>query len=61
MERKAPTSEELLKNMDETEKMMMTDDDMRKNARDILINKKLDKYIDNYVLECSTLGNIYMR
>lgn len=53
--------EELLKKMDETEKMVMTEDDMRKKARDIVINKKLDKYIDNYVLECTPLGNIYMR
>ncbi len=53
--------EELLKKMDETEKMVMTEDDMRKKARDIIINKKLDKYIDNYVLECTPLGNIYMR
>ncbi len=53
--------EELLKKMDETEKMMMTEDEMRKKSRDIIINKKLDKYIDNYVLECTPLGNIYMR
>jgi len=53
--------EELLKKMDETEKMVMTEDDMRNKARDVIINKKLDKYIDNYVLECTPLGNIYMR
>jgi hypothetical protein len=53
--------EELLKKMDETEKMVMTEKEMRKKARDIIINNKLDKYIDNYVLECTPLGNIYMR
>jgi hypothetical protein len=32
-----------------------------KNARDKIINKKLDKLIDNYILEYTPLGNIYMR
>jgi len=53
--------EELLKKMDETEKMIMTDEEMHKKARDIIINKKLDKFIDNYILEHTPLGNIYMR
>lgn len=53
--------EELLKKMDDTEKMIMTDEEMRKKARDIIINKKLDKFIDNYILEHTPLGNIYMR
>lgn len=53
--------EELLKKMEEVEKIVMTEEDMKKKARDIIINKKLDKYIDNYVLECTPLGNIYMR
>lgn len=53
--------EELFKKMIETEKMIMTDEEMRKKARDIIINKKLDKFIDNYVLEHTPLGNIYMR
>jgi hypothetical protein len=52
---------ELLKKMDETEKMVMTEDDMQKKAHDIIVNKKLDKYVDNYVLEHTPLGNIYMR
>ena len=53
--------QKLLKKMDETEKMIMTDEEMRKKARDIIINKKLDKFIDNYILEHTPLGNIYMR
>lgn len=53
--------EELLKKMVEIEKMEMLDDEMHKKARDVIINKKLDKYIDNYVLEYTPLGNIYMR
>lgn len=52
---------ELLKKMDETEKLIMTDEEMRKKAGDVIINKKLDKLIDNYVLEYTPLGNIYMR
>ena len=53
--------EELLKKMDETEKMVMTEEEMRSKARDIIVNKKLDKYVDNYVLDLTPLGNIYMR
>lgn len=53
--------EELLKQMDETEKMSIHVDDIRKQARDIIINKRLDKYIDNYILEPTPLGNICMR
>ena len=47
--------------MDKTEKMVMTEEVMQKKARDVIINKKLDKYINNYVLDCTPLGNIYMR
>jgi hypothetical protein len=53
--------EELLKKMDETEKMIMTEEEMRKKSREVIINKKLDKFINNYVLEHTPLGNIYMR
>jgi hypothetical protein len=53
--------EELLKKMCEEEKSVMTDEQMHLKAREFIINKKLDKYIDNYVLECTPLGNIYMR
>ena len=31
------------------------------DARDVIVNKKLDKYIDNYILEYTPLGNVYMR
>jgi hypothetical protein len=34
---------------------------MRKKSREVIINKKLDKFINNYVLEHTPLGNIYMR
>ena len=59
---------DLLKKKDELEKELLvieskplTDDDYSKLAREKIINKKLDKYIDNYVLEYTPLGNIYMR
>ena len=47
--------------MTEAEKMEMTEEEMRKDARSRTIDKKLNKYIDNYVLEHTPLGNIYMR
>lgn len=53
--------EELLKKMDEAEKMIMTEAEMRKKASDVIINKKLDTFVNNYVLEHTPLGNIYMR
>ena len=53
--------EALFKKLDETEKMIMTEEEMRKKSRDIIINKKLDKFIDNYILEHTPLGNIFMR
>lgn len=53
--------EKLLKKLLEQESMTMTDDEARLKAREIIINKKLDKYIDNYILEHTPLGNIYMR
>lgn len=52
---------ELEKELIDIESKSMTDDDYRKLAREKIINKKLDKYIDNYVLEYTPLGNIYMR
>jgi hypothetical protein len=53
--------EKLLKKMTELESMMITDDEARSKARDLIVNKKLDKFIDNYILEYTPLGNIYMR
>jgi hypothetical protein len=37
------------------------EDEMRLFARQYIINKKLDQGINNYVLELTPLGNIYMR
>ena len=53
--------EELLKKMDETEKDVMTEADLRLKARETIIKNKLDKYTDNYILEHTPLGNIFMR
>jgi hypothetical protein len=35
--------------------------DFEKLARDLTINNKLDAYINNYILEMTPLGNVYMR
>ena len=37
------------------------DEEMKNEAHQFIINNKLDSYIDNYVLEYTPLGNIYMR
>ena len=37
------------------------EEEMRNVAHQFIINNKLDSYIDNYVLEYTPLGNIYMR
>ncbi len=53
--------EELLKEMLEQETMTMTEDEARLKARDTIVTKKLDKFMDNYILEHTPLGNIFMR
>ena len=49
-------NDELIK----TEKIV-TDDELKEMARKSIINIKLDKFVDNYILENTPLGNIYMR
>ena len=51
----------LEKGLKEAEDKIVTDDDLKKISRKYIINKKLDKFVDNYVLESTPLGNIYMR
>ena len=51
----------LLRQITELEMMTLTEEEISVNARDIIINNKLDKFIDNYILEYTPLGNIYMR
>ena len=43
------------------EETIINEEEMRLNARQYIINKKLDQGINNYVLELTPLGNIYMR
>ena len=51
----------LEKDLKEAEDKIVTDDEFKEMARKYTINKKLDKFVDNYVLESTPLGNIYMR
>ena len=51
----------LLEQLKELESMTITEEEISVKARDIVINNKLDKFIDNYILEYTPLGNIYMR
>jgi hypothetical protein len=37
------------------------EDELKNKAHEFIINKKLDTYNDNYILESTPLGNIFMR
>jgi hypothetical protein len=50
--------EEEMKKLDN---IIINEEEMKEEAHNFIINKKLDSCIDNYVLECTPLGNIYMR
>ena len=39
----------------------MDDDECRAQAREFIVQKKLDTLINNYILESTPLGNVYMR
>jgi len=52
---------ELKKELKFVEENILVEEEMRLEAREIIVNRKLDKFIDNYILECTPLGNIYMR
>ena len=39
----------------------LTDDEIYMKAQDIVINKKLDNNINNYIMEYTPLGNVFMR
>jgi len=51
----------LERGLKEAEDKIVTDDEFKEMARQYTVNKKLDKFIDNYILESTPLGNIYMR
>lgn len=50
--------EEELKNIEDT---VMTETEMKTKAREFIVNKKLDGFINNYIMEYTPLGNVYMR
>jgi hypothetical protein len=50
--------EDDLKNIEDT---VMTETEMKTKAHDFIINKKLDGFINNYIMEFTPLGNVYMR
>jgi hypothetical protein len=53
--------EKFEKKLQEIEKMVLTDEESRLKARQVIIKNKLDKFMNNYILEHTPLGNIYMR
>ena len=53
--------EDLLKEMSDMEQHVLSDDDLLLQARELIVNNKLDKFINNYILECTPQGNVYMR
>ena len=51
----------LLNKMKDAEKIIMTNDEMRLKSHEYIIQKKLDKCMNTYVVECTPLGNVCMR
>ena len=51
----------LLNKMKEAEKIIMTNDEMRLKSHEYIIQKKLDKCMNTYVVEYTPLGNVCMR
>ena len=47
--------------LNKTKGTMVTEEDLLVESRNITINNKLNGFINNYVLEHTPLGNIYMR
>ena len=45
----------------EQEEQTITDDELKEQAYQYMLNKKLDGFINNYVIDMTPLGNIYMR
>ena len=45
----------------EQEEQIITDEELKEQAYQYILNKKLDGFINNYVLDMTPLGNIYMR
>jgi hypothetical protein len=45
----------------EIEDSVVTEEELNAQAHSFILNKKLEGYINNYVLEMTPLGNVYMR
>jgi hypothetical protein len=52
---------DLMRELEITETTVLTDEEIQMKAHDAIVNKKLDQYINNYVLEYTPLGNVIMR
>ncbi len=52
---------ELTKLNEMTETYNKSDEDIEKEAYELVVKEHLKKYINNYILETTPLGNIYMR
>jgi hypothetical protein len=50
--------EDDLKNIEDN---LMSEMEFKTKAREFIINKKLDGFINNYIMEYTPLGNVYMR
>ncbi len=55
------TVDSLKQNIETVKSKILDEEGINKKARENAIDKKLDKFINNYVLETTPLGNIYMR
>jgi hypothetical protein len=51
----------LMKELETVETNVLTDEEIEIKVRDIVVNKRLDTYINNYILEHTPLGNVIMR
>jgi hypothetical protein len=54
-------AESLERNIENVKSKILDEEGINKKAHENAIDKKLDKFINNYVLETTPLGNIYMR
>jgi hypothetical protein len=50
--------EDDLKNIEDN---LMSEMEFKTKAREFIVNKKLDGFINNYIMEYTPLGNVYMR
>jgi hypothetical protein len=50
-----------LYNLSKTALSELENQDFLKQAREVMLNNKLDNYKNNYILETTPLGNVYMR